>query len=263
MEEQIESRNKSILENNQDKNISTQIINETELITEELKNIDKIKEEEQDIKIENEYNDIKETKVIEAINHKNLREKDKEKNDNTNSSAFECSICLETAKEPVVTKCGHLFCWPCIYLWNQQKKTCPNCNNPIDKKDFIPLYCKEQNSKNTDRFKIPERPKAERNSTSYEGERNSSNLFSNVNFGFGFFGIPFFGLTFNSARNNHNTNNVFGTNRSNTGFTGHPLNNFLGLNNINVFPENRNMNNAVKHLIGIILILLVYIMLEY
>lgn len=31
------------------------------------------------------------------------------------ASKYECSICIETAKEPVVTKCGHLFCWPCIY----------------------------------------------------------------------------------------------------------------------------------------------------
>jgi hypothetical protein len=32
-----------------------------------------------------------------------------------NESNFECSICMDVAKEPVVTKCGHLFCWPCIY----------------------------------------------------------------------------------------------------------------------------------------------------
>lgn len=30
-------------------------------------------------------------------------------------SHFECAICLDVAKEPIVTKCGHLFCWPCIY----------------------------------------------------------------------------------------------------------------------------------------------------
>lgn len=30
-------------------------------------------------------------------------------------SNYECAICMEIAKEPVVTKCGHLYCWPCIY----------------------------------------------------------------------------------------------------------------------------------------------------
>lgn len=33
----------------------------------------------------------------------------------SNSLMYECTICLENAKEPVVTKCGHIFCWPCLY----------------------------------------------------------------------------------------------------------------------------------------------------
>lgn len=31
------------------------------------------------------------------------------------SSTYECNICYEVAREPVVTMCGHLYCWPCLY----------------------------------------------------------------------------------------------------------------------------------------------------
>ena len=31
------------------------------------------------------------------------------------SAYFACNICLELAQDPVVTQCGHLYCWPCIY----------------------------------------------------------------------------------------------------------------------------------------------------
>jgi len=30
---------------------------------------------------------------------------------------WECNICLETAKEPIITQCGHLYCWPCIHKY--------------------------------------------------------------------------------------------------------------------------------------------------
>ena len=30
-------------------------------------------------------------------------------------SAFECNICYDLAQSPVVTMCGHLYCWPCLY----------------------------------------------------------------------------------------------------------------------------------------------------
>jgi hypothetical protein len=39
---------------------------------------------------------------------------------------------------------------------------CPICKNPISKENLIPIYTKEESSKNTDRFKIPNRPKGER-----------------------------------------------------------------------------------------------------
>ncbi len=30
-------------------------------------------------------------------------------------SCFDCNICLELASDPVITLCGHLYCWPCLY----------------------------------------------------------------------------------------------------------------------------------------------------
>lgn len=50
-----------------------------------------------------------------------------------------CPICLEPVEEmiaPRVTKCGHIFCWPCLLQYldydrvNSWKK-CPLCSEPI------------------------------------------------------------------------------------------------------------------------------------
>ena len=128
---------------------------------------------------------------------------------------FECTICLDTAKEPVLTKCGHMFCWPCIYNWLESKNgraKCPNCKNIITKDDLIPVYANDENKDNTNRFKnIPKRPKAERNPNSDREDNDSQNFF---NFSFGSFGLggffPFMGMNFNNNnqyQNEYNNNN--------------------------------------------------------
>lgn len=64
------------------------------------------------------------------------------------TSIFECNICLETAKEPVVSKCGHLYCWSCIYTWMQQPRdvmVCPVCKSGISSDSVIPIYTRENN----------------------------------------------------------------------------------------------------------------------
>ena len=38
---------------------------------------------------------------------------DQNKNEDPSESNFECSICLETAKDAVITFCGHLFWLAC------------------------------------------------------------------------------------------------------------------------------------------------------
>ncbi|KAJ0511166.1 putative Zinc finger, RING-type [Helianthus annuus] len=74
-----------------------------------------------------------------------------DKSENSVSSTFECNICLDTVQDPVVTLCGHLYCWPCIYKWIQYQETsletfenenakCPVCKTEISEKDIVPLY---------------------------------------------------------------------------------------------------------------------------
>lgn len=46
---------------------------------------------------------------------KERNREDSDRKQNNCSSMYECTICIENAKEPVVTKCGHIFCWPCLY----------------------------------------------------------------------------------------------------------------------------------------------------
>ncbi|CAN4104953.1 unnamed protein product [Withania somnifera] len=66
-------------------------------------------------------------------------------------SGFECNICLDCVHDPVVTLCGHLYCWPCIYKWihfqsvssenlDQQQPQCPVCKAEVSQKTLIPLY---------------------------------------------------------------------------------------------------------------------------
>lgn len=59
------------------------------------------------------------------------------------SACFECNICLDIAQDPIVTQCGHLYCWPCIYKWLQvypEVQQCPVCKAGVSMDLVIPLY---------------------------------------------------------------------------------------------------------------------------
>ena len=67
----------------------------------------------------------------------------------SDNGCFDCNICLESAHDPVVTLCGHLYCWPCIYKWLRvqsssvepdQQPTCPVCKAEISHTSLVPLY---------------------------------------------------------------------------------------------------------------------------
>mmetsp|Transcript_31743 Transcript_31743/g.82826 ORF Transcript_31743/g.82826 Transcript_31743/m.82826 type:complete len:456 (-) Transcript_31743:361-1728(-) len=59
------------------------------------------------------------------------------------SSAYECNICFQEAVDPVVTVCGHLFCWPCLSQWlnsGRSFKECPVCKAGVEEDKVIPIY---------------------------------------------------------------------------------------------------------------------------
>ncbi|RDY02230.1 E3 ubiquitin-protein ligase RMA1H1, partial [Mucuna pruriens] len=69
------------------------------------------------------------------------------------NGCFDCNICLEFAHEPVVTLCGHLYCWPCIYKWlhvqsdslaPDELPQCPVCKADISHSTMVPLYGRGQ-----------------------------------------------------------------------------------------------------------------------
>ncbi|PAV83112.1 hypothetical protein WR25_07761 [Diploscapter pachys] len=86
---------------------------------------------------------------------------DERKDDN---SRFECNICLDTARDAVVSLCGHLFCWPCLVQWldtRPNRQLCPVCKSAIDKDKVIPIYGRGGDNKDP-REKIPPRPQGQR-----------------------------------------------------------------------------------------------------
>ncbi|XP_072995475.1 E3 ubiquitin-protein ligase RMA1-like [Typha latifolia] len=84
------------------------------------------------------------------------------------TACFDCNICLDFAADPVVTLCGHLYCWPCIYKWLQVESAslqqCPVCKAPLSENSLVPLYGHGLNTKegSDQSLPIPSRPSVRR-----------------------------------------------------------------------------------------------------
>ncbi|KAJ0096683.1 hypothetical protein Patl1_28857 [Pistacia atlantica] len=64
-------------------------------------------------------------------------------NNANDAGDFECNICFELAQDPIVTLCGHLYCWPCLYRWlhyHSHFHECPVCKAIIQEEKLVPLY---------------------------------------------------------------------------------------------------------------------------
>ncbi|KAK9077300.1 hypothetical protein SSX86_005637 [Deinandra increscens subsp. villosa] len=84
---------------------------------------------------------------------------------------FECNICFDLAQDPVVTLCGHLFCWPCLYKWLQfhsYSHECPVCKALVDEDNLVPIYGRGTSSSDLtaphplSKHEIPRRPASHR-----------------------------------------------------------------------------------------------------
>ncbi|KAL5227116.1 hypothetical protein ABZP36_015381 [Zizania latifolia] len=96
------------------------------------------------------------------------------------SGSFDCNICLELAQDPVVTLCGHLFCWPCLYEWlhvHAHSSDCPVCKAVLEEGKLVPLYGRgkastDPRSRSAAGIQIPSRPAGQRPATAPQPDRH-------------------------------------------------------------------------------------------
>ena len=94
-----------------------------------------------------------------------------------NQNYNECPICLCNAKLPVVTRCGHIFCWECIKQWVNVKGLleCPVCKGGIKLNEVIKLYT---GNSETTKDEVDDRPQQERSKPQHT-DRNIFNRIAN------------------------------------------------------------------------------------
>ncbi|KVH87739.1 Zinc finger, RING/FYVE/PHD-type [Cynara cardunculus var. scolymus] len=88
--------------------------------------------------------------------------------DDDSGGFFDCNICFDMARDPILTCCGHLFCWSCFYQLSyvdSSAKECPVCKGEVTDSSITPIYGNGKNQpvlKLETGVKIPPRPRAHR-----------------------------------------------------------------------------------------------------
>lgn len=110
------------------------------------------------------------------------------------SATFECNICLETAREAVVSVCGHLYCWPCLHQWLEtrpDRQECPVCKAGISREKVVPLYGRGSQKPQDPRLKTPPRPQGQRPAPESRGGFQPFGDAGGFHFSFGVGAFPF------------------------------------------------------------------------
>ncbi|KAL5016297.1 hypothetical protein ScPMuIL_005886 [Solemya velum] len=116
---------------------------------------------------------------------------------------YECNICFDTAKDPIVSMCGHLFCWPCLHRWLEtrpNRQVCPVCKAGIGKEKVIPIYGRGSTNQQDPREKLPPRPQGQRSEPETQGGFPGFGFSDggfHMSFGIGAFPFGIFASTFN------------------------------------------------------------------
>jgi E3 ubiquitin-protein ligase RNF5 len=133
------------------------------------------------------------------------KKEEEDNDDKRDDSMFVCNICLDIAKDAVVSMCGHLYCWPCLNCWLETKpnrQLCPVCKAAISKEKVIPLYGRNSEKQQDPRSKIPPRPQGQRtepdnNNQGFQGFQSFGDGGFHLSFGIGAFPFGFFASSFN------------------------------------------------------------------
>ncbi|XP_020563343.1 E3 ubiquitin-protein ligase RNF185 isoform X4 [Oryzias latipes] len=115
-------------------------------------------------------------------------------------STFECNICLDTAKDAVISLCGHLFCWPCLHQWLEtrpNRQVCPVCKAGISRDKVIPLYGRGSTGQQDPRERTPPRPQGQRPEPENRGGFGFGDGGFQMSFGIGAFPFGIFATAFN------------------------------------------------------------------
>lgn len=57
----------------------------------------------------------------------------------------------------ILSPCGHLFCWPCLFAWMERKGdpfACPVCKASVTESEIVPLYARDENTEGKKRGEV-------------------------------------------------------------------------------------------------------------